>query len=62
MGHEQLAVDLPDVVREVRAAFEAYERALVANDLDALDEAFRVGPETVRYGVADEQYGSDAIA
>ena len=29
--------DLPD---DLRAAFDAYERAIMANDLDALDAAF----------------------
>jgi len=34
-------VDLPDVVAEVRAAFERYEKALVSNDVATLDELFR---------------------
>ena len=31
-------IDLPDVVAEVRAAFERYEKALVSNDVPTLDE------------------------
>ncbi|MGE3700625.1 MAG: AtzH-like domain-containing protein, partial [Hyphomicrobiaceae bacterium] len=35
-------VDLPDVVAEVGAAFERYEKALVTNDIQVLDELFRM--------------------
>ena len=50
-------VNLPDVVAAVRAAFERYEAALVANDLATLDELFWDSAETVRYGFADVQHG-----
>ena len=50
-------IDLPDVVAEVRAAFEAYERALVANDVEALDAMFHDDPRTIRYGGAENLYG-----
>ena len=46
-------IDRPDVVAEVRAAFLAYEAALVAHDLDALDTAFWDDPRVIRYGVAE---------
>jgi hypothetical protein len=52
-----LEVDLPDVVAEVRAVFARYEAALLANDLDVLDELFWDSPATVRYGFADVQHG-----
>lgn len=42
---------------EVRAAFEAYERALVANDVEAMLGFF--APGAVRYGIADQQVGLD---
>ena len=32
-----MEVDLPEVVAEVRAAFERYEKALVSNDVEVLD-------------------------
>ena len=54
-------VGLADVVAEVSEAFERYEAALVANDLDALAEAFWDSELTVRFGVADRQYGAEAI-
>ena len=50
-------IDLPDVVAEVRAAFECYERALVANDVDTLDALFRDDPRTVRFGGTENLFG-----
>lgn len=50
-------IDLPDVVAEVKAAFARYEQALVSNDLDTLNEAFRDDPRTIRYGMAENLYG-----
>jgi hypothetical protein len=50
-------IDLPDVVAEVRAAFEAYERALVSNDVAALDAMFHDDPRTIRFGGAENLFG-----
>ena len=47
-------VDLPEVVAEVREAFERYEKALVSNDVDTLDTLFRQDERTIRYGIARE--------
>ena len=52
-----MQIDLPDVVAEVRAAFERYEQALTSNDVDTLDAMFRDDPRTVRYGVSENLYG-----
>jgi ketosteroid isomerase-like protein len=54
-------IDLPDVVDEVRAAFEAYERALVANDVAALDAMFHDDPRTIRFGGTENLFGSTEI-
>ncbi len=54
-------VNLPEVLAEVTAAFERYERALVANDVPVLDELFWNSPHTRRYGVGENLYGFDAI-
>lgn len=54
-------IDIPEVVAEVRQAFEAYEQALVNNDVAKLDELFRDDPRTVRYGVTEVLYGYEAI-
>jgi ketosteroid isomerase-like protein len=47
---------------EVRAAFDAYERALVGNDVEALIALFRPAPDTVRMTDAAGLYGIDEIA
>ena len=35
-----LEINLPEIVAEVASAFARYERALVANDVAALDQLF----------------------
>ena len=55
-------VDLADVVTEVTAAFNRYEKALITNDVAVLDETFRVDPRTIRYGGSEILYGHDEIA
>src|SRR5262245_9093750 len=55
-------IDLSDVVAEVRAAFDRYEKALVTNDVAVLDDTFRVDPRTIRYGINEILYGHDEIA
>ena len=56
-----MEIDLPEVVAEVTAQFERYERALVSNDVAVLDELFRNDPRTLRYGIAENLYGYEAI-
>ena len=56
-----MQVDLPDVISEVSAQFERYEKALVSNDVAVLDELFRADPRTLRYGIGENLYGYDAI-
>ncbi len=57
-----LAVNLPDVFAEVTAAFEAYEKALAGNDVEALDLFFWKSPHVIRYGGGENLYGYDEIA
>jgi hypothetical protein len=57
-----MEIDLPEVVAEVRAAFERYERALVTNDVATLDELFHKDARTIRYGVGEILYGHAEIA
>ena len=57
-----MEIDLPEVVAEVTVAFERYEKALVSNDVDTLDELFRKDSRTVRYGGAEILYGYNEIA
>jgi hypothetical protein len=54
-------IDLPEVVAEVRAEFERYEKALVSNDVATLDAIFRDDARTIRYGAAEILYGYAAI-
>ena len=56
-----MEIDLPEVVAEVKAAFERYEKALVSNDVPVLDELFHDDPRTVRYGATEILYGYDQI-
>lgn len=54
-------INLPDVVEEVTQLFHRYERALVSNDIDTLNELFWNSPLTVRYGINENLYGHKAI-
>ena len=56
-----MEVDLPDVLAEVTEQFARYEKALVSNDVAVLDELFRADKRTLRYGIAENLYGYDAI-
>ncbi|GAA2659544.1 AtzH-like domain-containing protein [Paractinoplanes durhamensis] len=55
-----MEIDRPDVIAEVGAAFEAYEHALVINDVDAILSFF--APRALRYGIADQQAGLEEQA
>lgn len=57
-----MEIDLPEVVAEVRAAFERYEAALVGNDVATLDALFWPGAQVVRYGIGENLYGPGEIA
>jgi hypothetical protein len=57
-----IEINIPEVVAEVSEAFVRYERALVANDVEALDAMFWKNPHTLRFGIAENLYGYDAIA
>jgi hypothetical protein len=56
-----MQIDLPEIVAEVKVAFERYERALVSNDIAMLDALFHDDARTIRYGGAENLYGSAAI-
>lgn len=57
-----MEINRPEVVAEVRAAFERYERALMANDVETLNALFWRSPLTIRYGLGENLYGHDAVA
>ena len=56
-----MEIDLPDVLAEVTVQFQRYEKALIDNDVAVLDELFRNGKQTLRYGIGENLYGYDAI-
>lgn len=53
--------NIPEVVAEVRAKFEAYEQALIDKSVDVLDATFWDSPHTIRYAMHEHGYGFDAI-
>ena len=56
-----MLINDPATLAEVEAAFAAYERALMDNDLDMLDALFWHSPTTVRIGPGQNLYGIEAI-
>lgn len=56
-----MMIDDPLLLEEVTRAFHAYERALMADDVAALDALFHAAPSTNRYGVGEVLYGIEEI-
>ena len=56
-----MTIDDPHALAAVTAAFHAYEAALMADDVAALDALFHDAPTTNRYGVGEVLYGIAAI-
>jgi hypothetical protein len=56
-----MLINDPRTLAEVTAAFNAYEHALMTNDLDALDALFWPSEFTVRIGPGQNLYGIEAI-
>jgi hypothetical protein len=52
-----MEVNIPSVVAEVSDEFARYEKALVTNDVQALDHFFLDRPEVIRYGGGENLYG-----
>ncbi len=57
-----MEINIPEIVAEVSAAFDRYEKALTSNDVAVLDGAFWDSPLTIRYGAAENLYGFAEIA
>src|SRR4051812_14288095 len=62
MVHPAMQVNLPDALAELTAAFEAYERALIDNDIEGLNRLFWDSELTMRYGVRELLYSHAEIA
>ena len=56
-----MMINDPATVTEVAAQFAAYERALVTNDVAALDGFFAQSAEVIRYGMGENLYGYEEI-
>jgi len=59
VNHEWL--NLPEIIAQVRDAFERYEAALLAHDVEAINGFFLDSSVTVRLGIEEHGYGIDAI-
>lgn len=57
-----LSINDPEIVAEVASAFDAYEAALLANDVATLQGFFWDSPLAARFGVAEQLYGFADIA
>jgi Asp-tRNA(Asn)/Glu-tRNA(Gln) amidotransferase A subunit family amidase len=54
--------DTAEIPADLLEAFEAYERALMADDVEALDAAFASGPEVMRGDAAGLLVGEEALS
>lgn len=57
-----MTVNDPCTLAELEALGARYERALMSNDVEALDGMFWQSPDVVRFGVGENLYGIDEIA
>ena len=57
-----LEINQPQALAELTAAFEAYERALLGNDIEGMNDLFWQSPLTLRYGVKELLYSHAEIA
>ena len=56
-----MIINEPAALAEVTAAFAAYEKALMTDDIRAMGELFWDSPQTIRLGVGENLYGIEAI-
>lgn len=56
-----MKIDDPVLHAEVTTAFHAYERALMEDDIPAMDALFHEAPTTNRFGVGEVLYGIEEI-
>lgn len=57
-----LPLNNPAVISEIAALHDAYELALINNDVSRLGASFWDSPHVVRFGVSEHLYGATAIA
>jgi len=56
-----VTINDPALLAEMTAAFRAYERALMDDDLPAMDALFHDAPTTNRFGVGEVLWGIEEI-
>ena len=56
-----LTPNIPEIVAEISALFEAYEQALIDKNVEVLDAAFWNSPYTIRYALHENGYGFQEI-
>jgi hypothetical protein len=56
-----MEVNNPDIVAELQALYPRYEEALVNNDVQTLTEMFWDSPLAIRFGAAENLYGTNEI-
>jgi len=59
---DDLEINRPEVVAELRALYAQYEAALVSNDAEVLTRMFWASPNAMRFGITENLYGSEQIA
>jgi len=57
-----LEVNIPEVLAELKEEFDAYEHALIGNDIEGLNRLFWDSPLTLRYGTRELLYSHAEIA
>jgi len=56
-----MEIDLPEVVAEVKAAYDRYNNAINSGTMAVLNDTFWNNPRTIRYGQAENLYGYKEI-
>jgi hypothetical protein len=56
-----VAVDVPEIVAEVKAAYDRYNNAVNSGNIAVLNATFRNDARTIRYGQAENLYGYNEI-
>jgi hypothetical protein len=56
-----MTVNDPEVIAELSELYPRYEAALVTNDVNTLVSMFWDAPQVMRFGVAENLYGSDEL-
>jgi hypothetical protein len=55
-------INIPSAVAQLTSAFEAYELAFIANDVETLTKLFWDSDQTIRFGGGENLFGAAEIA